>query len=288
MGIFVQLVINSLIAGSFYTLMVLGFNLTLSTARFFNFAHGSAAAVGGYTAFFLIDTAHFPLWGAVPVAILAGGSLAWILEKTIYLPLRRKKASNTILLIASLGAFTAIEALLSIVFKTESHTLSAAMPYNPTFIVLGGAVTLVQVLLGTTALVCSVLLILFLNRTRFGKTVKAVSDDEEVSRIVGINTDRVIGRVFFLSGALAALAGIFQGLDTTIEPTVGMLLLLSGIIACIVGGVGSTLGGVLGAYLLAFVENFGIWKIPGEWKGAIAFGLLIVFLVFRPYGIIKK
>ena len=106
----------------------------------------------------------------------------------------------------------------------------------------------------------------------FGKAVRAVSDDEEVSKIVGINTARVVGVVFFIASVIAGLAGVLVGFDTAIEPTMGMALLLKGIIAAIVGGIGSVYGAVLGAFLLGFAENFGIWKISGEWKDAIAFG----------------
>ena len=94
--------------------------------------------------------------------------------------------------------------------------------------------------------------------------------------------------MFFIGSAIAGLAGILVGFDTGIEPTMGLGLLLKGVIASIVGGIGNIYGGVLGAFLLGFVENFGIWKISGEWKDAIAFGLLIVFLIFRPRGIMNK
>ena len=120
------------------------------------------------------------------------------------------------------------------------------------------------------------------------EVIKAISDDEEVAKIVGINTNKIIGRVFFIGSAIAGLAGILTGFDIGIEPTMGMSLLLKGVIASIIGGVGSVYGGVIGAFLLGFVENFGIWKISGEWKDAIAFSVLILFLLFRPNGILKK
>ena len=123
--------------------------------------------------------------------------------------------------------------------------------------------------------------------TLFGKAIKAVGDDEEVSKIVGINTVKVIGWVFFIGSAIAGLAGILVGFDTGIEPTMGLSLLLKGVIASIIGGIGNVYGGVLGAFLLGFIENFGIWQISGEWKDAIAFGVLILFLLFRPQGILK-
>jgi branched-chain amino acid transport system permease protein len=131
-------------------------------------------------------------------------------------------------------------------------------------------------------------LIGFLHFTLFGKAIRAVSDDEEVAKIVGINTETIIGRVMLVGSAIAGLSGIFIGLDTGLQPTIGLTVLLRGVIASIIGGIGSVYGAVAGALLMGFVENFGIWKISGEWKDAIAFGLLILFLVFRPEGIVKK
>jgi branched-subunit amino acid ABC-type transport system permease component len=132
------------------------------------------------------------------------------------------------------------------------------------------------------------LLALLLKSTLFGKAITAISDDEEVAKIVGINTDRIVGRVFFLSGAIGGLAGILIGFDTGIEPIMGLSWLLAAVVAAIVGGIGNIYGGVAGAFLLAFAENFGIWKIAGEWKAAIAFALLIAFLVFRPRGLFPR
>ena len=139
-----------------------------------------------------------------------------------------------------------------------------------------------------SAVLIFILLSLFLKKTMFGKQVRAVSDDEEVARIAGIHTEKIIGWIFFIGSAIAGLGGILIGFDTGIQPTMGLNLLLKGVIAAIVGGVGSIPGAILGALLLGFAENFGIWKISGEWKDAIAFGLLIIFLVFRPKGIISK
>ena len=155
------------------------------------------------------------------------------------------------------------------------------------FRVAGGFITLTQVVILAAAAIVTVGTILLLNKTTLGKSIKAISDDEEVSKIVGINTRKIIGYVFFIGSAIAGLAGILVGFDTGIEPTMGMALLLKGVIASIIGGLGSIGGVVIGAYLLAFVENIGVWQISGEWKDAIAFGLLIIFLLWRPQGIIK-
>ena len=99
---------------------------------------------------------------------------------------------------------------------------------------------------------------------------------------------KTLGAPIYVAVIVGVLVSGLVGYDTGIEPTMGLSLLLKGVIAAIIGGIGNVYGGVLGAFLLGFIENFGIWKISGEWKDAIAFGVLILFLLFRPQGILRR
>lgn len=288
MDIILQLIFNSIIAGAIYSLIALGFNLIYDTTKFFNLAYGVMAAIGGYSVFYFAKTLGLNLWLAVIIGILLAGLIGWTLDKLVYLPLRKRKASNMILLVASLGAFTALQAVIAILFTSQFQTISQNTGGQKIFKIVGGVITQTQLIILILAIAIMSGLVLLLKYTMFGKVIKAVSDDEEVSKIVGINTNKIIGYVFFIGSAIAGLGGILVGFDAGIEPTMGLSLLLKGVIASIVGGIGNIYGGVLGAFLLGFVENFGIWKISGEWKDAIAFGLLIIFLIFRPRGIMNK
>ena len=288
MDILPQLVLNSIIAGAIYTLVALGFNLIYGATKFFNLAHGVMATVGGYTVFALTKSFGLDIILSVALGIVFAGLIGYGLDKIVYLPLRKKRASNMILLVASLGAFTAIQAIIAILFTSQFQTLSQNIAGQKIYEIFGGVITQIQLIILISGLLIMAGLVLLLNKTMFGKSVKAISDDEEVAKIVGINTNKIIGYVFFIGSAIAGLAGILVGFDTGIEPVMGLPLLLKGVVAVIIGGVGNIYGGVLGAFLLGFVENFGIWKISGEWKDAIAFGLLIIFLIFKPQGIIKK
>ena len=285
-SVIIQLAINSVIVGALYTLIAVGFTLSYGVGKFFNLAHGVMTAIGAYAVFYLTKGLQVNVWLALILALVFVGVVGWLLERFIYAPLRAKKASNLVLLVASLGAFTALQGLLSIIFSSQIQTLSQGRAVQQVFTIFGATITHIQVVTVVVAALVVVSFVVLLRFTLFGKAVRAVSDDEEVSKIVGINTARVIGIVFFIASAVAGLAGILVGFDTAIEPTMGMALLLKGIIAAIVGGIGSVYGAVLGAFLLGFAENFGIWKISGEWKDAIAFGLLIIFLLFRPRGIL--
>lgn len=283
-----QLIVNSIIAGSIYALVALGFNLIYGTTKFFNLTHGVIAAIGGYTVFFLSKKLGLDLYFAITVAIIFSGFVGWLTEVFIYRPIRRKKSSAMVLLVASLGLFTALQAIIAILFTSQFQTLSKNIGTTKVYEIWGGVITEVQLIILVAGVLIMVALGLLIKFSKFGKAVKAVSDDEDVAKIVGINTNKIVDKVFFIGSAIAGVAGIAIGFDTGIEPTMGMGLLMKGVIAAIIGGVGNVYGGVLGAFFLGFVENFGIWKISGEWKDAIAFIVLILFLIFRPGGIIKK
>ncbi|MDB5254303.1 MAG: inner-rane translocator, branched-chain amino acid transport system permease protein [Parcubacteria group bacterium] len=288
MNIVPQLVLNSVIAGAIYMMIALGFNLIYGTVKFFDLGYGVLTAVGGYAVFFFYKKLELGLPVSIVLGILIAGLIGYLVNKFVYTKLRERKASNMVLLVASLGVFTALQALIAMLFSSQFQTLSTNAGSSTTFEIYGAVITLVQLVILISGLVITGLLALTMNKTMFGKAIKAVSDDEEVSKIVGINTQKIISGVFFIGAMIAGLAGILVGFDTGIEPTMGMSLLLKGVIASIIGGIGNVYGGVLGAFLLGFVENFGIWKISGEWKDAIAFTLLILFLLFRPQGILKK
>ncbi|MEI7765316.1 MAG: branched-chain amino acid ABC transporter permease [bacterium] len=283
-----QFIINSIIAGSLYALVALGFNFIYGATKFFNLAHGAIIIIGGYTVYFFSKILGWPAIPSIIIGILFAGLIGYLSERFIYRKLRARKSSHMIMLVSSLGILTALQAILTILFTNRFQTLNKLENVNTTFNFFGGKITEVQIFMFLATIIIMIGIVILLRFTFFGKEVKAIDDDEEVAKTVGINTNYIIGIVFFIGSATAGLAGIFQGYDIGLEPTMGMSLLLKGVIASIIGGVGNVYGGVLGAFLLGFVENFGIWKISGEWKDAIAFGLLIVFLIIRPSGIFKK
>ncbi len=283
-----QLVANSVIAGSIYALVAMSFSLIYGTTKFFNLAHGVIAAIGGYAVYYFGRKLGLDLYVAVAIGVILAALVGWALERFLFLPLRTRKASSMVLLVASLGAFTAIQAVIAILFTSQFQTLSALIP-NAGVVHIGAAVmTHVQIVILALSIITLIGLWLVLSYTTFGRAVRAISDDEEVAKIVGINTNKIVGRVFIIGSAIAGAAGVLVGFDTGLEPTMGLALLLKGVIAAIVGGIGSVQGAFIGAFLLGFAENFGIWHISGEWKDAIAFIILILFLLFRPQGILGR
>ena len=288
MSILPQLIANSLIAAGTYALVAMGFSLIYGATKFFNLAHGAMAAIGGYAAFFLLNQfSGLNVVVAAIISILFTGLCGYILDRVVYLPLRKRKASTMVLLVASLGAFTIIPAVIAMLFTSQYQTLSLSVA-GTVYSIAGASITQTQIIIIASAICVLIFLSLLLKKTMFGKEIRAISDDEEVAKIAGIHTERIIGWTFFIGSAVAGLAGVLIGFDTGLEPTIGLQILLKGVIAAIVGGIGDIYGALLGALLLAFAENFGVWKISSEWKDSIAFVVLIIFLIFRPQGIMKK
>jgi len=288
MSIVPQLIANSLIAAGIYALVALGFSLGYRTTKFFNLTHGTMAVVGGYVVYYFYKLLGWNLYMSVALGVMMAAVLGYLLNKFIFAPLRARRASNLVLLVASLGAFTVIQALIAIIFTSQFQTLSKYAAQSHIYELAGAFVTQTQIIMVASAVIILAALALILKFTLFGKAVKAIGDDEKVAEIIGINTNKIIGRVLLISAGIAGWAGILIGFDTGLEPAMGMRLLLKGVVAVIVGGAGSIYGAVVGALILGFAENFGIWKISGEWKDAIAFVLLIVFLLFRPQGIVGR
>lgn len=284
----VQIALNALIAGSIYALITLGFNLLYSTTRFFDLSYGAIAAAGGYIVYYVYNLLGINLYLAIVLGILGAGLLGFVCEKIIYRPLRARKASSAVLLIASLGVLLVIQSVLAILFTSQFHIITRDLSAERAFNIFGGTITEVQLVILSASIVIMVALGALLRFTRFGKAVQAIADDEEVAQVVGINTERTVGIVYFLGAAMGGVAGIATGFDTGIMPTLGLAILLKGVIASIIGGIGNVFGGVLGAFLLAIIENTGAWYFSAEWRDTIAFLVLIVFLLWRPRGILPK
>lgn len=286
MEVFAQLVLNSIIAGSLYALVALGFNFIYSTTKFFNMAHGSVAIIGGYTALYLSKSFDLHIVFCIIIGVLAAGLFGYLSDRVIFRRLRNKKASGTVLLLASIGLMTLVQAIIAMIFSSQFQVFKGIYPESHE--ILGGVITDIQLYIVLAVIIVSLLLYFIVNYTKFGKMVRVVSDDEEVAKVIGIDTNKVIAGVFFIGSLISGLSGILFGLDTGMDPTLGTTLLFKGVIASIIGGVGSIYGGVLGGLFLGVVENFGVWQISGEWKDTIAFVVLLIFLLFRPSGIIKK
>ena len=205
----------------------------------------------------------------------------------LYVYMRERARSPLIMLVATLGILLAITAATSIVFESNPRPLPQAFGSAP-WTILGGNIKGFNIFAIGVALAGFVFLLFLLKMTSFGKAVRAIGDDEEVSKVVGINTTAIIAIVFFIGAVYAAMAGLLSGHDTAIQPRMGLLLLLKGWIASVVGGIGNLYGAIVGGFALGMIEQFGIWDLAGEWKDVISFVVLILFLSFWPKGLLPR
>lgn len=279
-----QLLFNGIIAGAIYALFAIGFTLIYRTVKFFHFAHGAVYTAGAYFAYtFFISLGLnfvFSFFLSFGLAALLGIAV----DRFVYYPLRKQNATNFIYLIASFGVFIFLQNLLQLIYGAQILTLRTG-PVKEGHHFLGAVITDIQFLIIVTSLILFFLGWLFTQKTKLGKAIRAVSDDPVGTRVVGINSEKIILTAFAIGSALAGAAGILISLETNIEPTMGFNAILKGIIASIVGGIGNIPGALFGGLFLGLAENLGIWKIPAAWKDTIAFTILIIFLLFRPSGI---
>ena len=246
-----------------------------------------AAALGAWCGFLVSGEPGSKLYLSWAVSCLLAGVVGLALYRGLYVYMRERSRSPLIMLVASLGILLAITAATTIVFQSAPRPLPDAFGVS-SWTVSGAYIKGFNVFTIGVALAGFVGLLLLLRMTTFGKAVRAIGDDEEVSKVVGINTTVIIAAVFFIGAMFAALAGLLSGHDTAIQPRMGLLLLLKGWIASVVGGLGNLYGALVGGFALGMIEQFGIWDLAGEWKDVISFILLILFLSFWPRGLIPR
>ncbi len=283
--IFIQLLINGLIAGAIYSLVASGFSLIYSTCKFIHFAHGATVAFSAYILYFLFSGLGLNFWFSVILAIIFASAFGLLVNATVYRELRKRKASSVILLIASFALLIFFESLILMLWGADVKTIGY-IKVAKGLEFLGAIITPLQIVIVITSLVLLVLLFFFMKKAKIGKAMRAVADNKDVAEIVGISSEKIYNRSFIIGSAIAGVAGILISLEQNLEPMMGTHLMIKGFTAAIIGGIGNVPGAILGSFLLGFAENFGIWYLPSGYKDAIAFVILFIFLLFRPQGIL--
>ena len=204
-----------------------------------------------------------------------------------YLPLRRKGASPLVLLLASLGIYVVLQNIISMTFGDDIKSIRSG-PVKEGLNVFGARITPIQVFTIVVSVVLVIAVAVLLKKMKMGKAMRAVASDPKLANVCGLDSDRVILLAFAIGSVLAGVAGILVALDVDMTPTMGMNALMMGIVAVIIGGVDSIIGIILGALLLGLAQNLGVWYISSQWQDAIAFAILLIFLLFRPQGFMGK
>ena len=280
---FSQLIINGLIAGAIYALIASSFSLIFNIIKFMDLSPGAIFVTAAFSAyaFNVLFGLHFLI--ALILAITVAVALALLVNLIVYQPLIKRKSDSFTLLLASFGVFLIITGFILLIFGAEVRTFG--LPITKGYELLGFIITKTQITLIVTSIVVFIGLQLFMKKTKLGKAMRAMADNKQVASGIWINVKKITNITFIISAALAAIAGILVGLEQNIDHNMGFLVILKGLTASVIGGIGNVPAALIGGLIIGLVENIGIWYLPSGYKDAIAFVILIIFLIFRPKGI---
>lgn len=281
---FAQLLVNGLIAGSIYALVASGFSVIYSTNKFVHFAHGSVVAFAAYFLYFFYGQLALNFYFACLLTILCAAFLGFLLNQFVYRALRLKKATPSILLIASVALMILIESIILFWFGAAVKTVDF-ITTTQSIEFFGAIITPLQIIIIIVALILFLALYIFMKKTKLGKAMRAVADNKDAAGIIGISAEKIYASSFIIGSMIAGIAGIMVALEYNLQPMMGANLMIKGFAAAIIGGIGNVSGAVLGAIALGLAENFGIWFLPSGFKDAITFVMLFIFLMIRPQGI---
>ncbi|WP_137286212.1 branched-chain amino acid ABC transporter permease [Halorussus salinisoli] len=276
-----QFVWNGLVVGSIIAVAALGLTLIFGILNFINIAYGDYMAVGAYFTFAANTQYDLPIVAAALVGMVGMAVGALVVDKLVFERFRSRSA--IVLLVVSIGVAFVLRNLIRIVWGTRNRRFSGPIEAAPE--VFGVRVLPDQVAIIVVSFVILGGTYLLLRRTRIGIAMRAASDDTDLARIRGIDTERLVTYVWIVGGAIAGIAGILLGLDAQLRPNMGFTALIPIFAAVILGGIGDPLGAVAGGYAIGLAQELSVVVIPSEYKPAIGLLLLIIGLLSKPEGI---
>uniref|UniRef100_A0A7C5V2Q1 Branched-chain amino acid ABC transporter permease n=1 Tax=Caldicellulosiruptor owensensis TaxID=55205 RepID=A0A7C5V2Q1_9FIRM len=288
MSTLIQQLINGITLGSIYALISLGYTMVYGIIKLINFAHGDIFMVGAYIAFLSVTYLKLGLIPSLLISMIFCSVLGILIEKFAYKPLRN--SPRIAALITAIGVSLLLENLMQIIMGADSRVFPRLVAEKNYHLFQGRiVVNNKQIYL----LVITVLLMIILNfivkKTKIGKAMRAVSQDMDAARLMGINVDTTISYTFAIGSALAAAAGVLVGLYyNTINPLMGVLPGLKAFIAAVFGGIGIIPGAMLGGFSLGIIETLVSGYGSSMYKDAVAFALLILILIIKPSGLLGK
>ncbi len=281
-----QQLLNGIVVGSVYGLFALGFTLLFGVNHIMNMAHGSVFMWGAFAGLYSMLVLDAPVYVALLVGMLAGGVVSVMLDLFAFRPLRRRGGPEFSAIVSSIGADLV---LLSIAQKV-SNTAIMRFPFDAFPIVfftfMGMRVQLLQLVIMGLVVVMVFGLVWYLYRTSFGLRIRSVAYAEQTSRLLGINPGPVNMQVFFISGALAGMAGVLIGLVfNSVHFAMGEPLLLRAFVIIILGGLGSIPGALIAGMAIGIVQTLSVAYISSGVAEAIVFGALFVVIILKPTGL---
>ena len=301
MDILLQQIINGLVQGSVYALVALGYTMVYGILGLINFAHGEVVMVGAMVALMavqaLLVAALSPvlvLLLSILIAMAVCMALGYSIERIAYRPLRH--APRLAPLITAIGVSIVLQTLAMIIWGREYHAFPPLLP-NASHHIGGAIITEVQIAIVIVAILVMSGLMLLVHRTRLGRAMRAVAENQTAASLMGVDINKVISTAFMLGSALAAIAGIMVSANYgVVHYYMGFLLGLKAFTAAVLGGIGNLRGAMLGGILLGLIESLGagyLGALTGgilgsHYQDALAFIVLITVLVFRPSGLLGE
>ncbi len=282
-----QFIVNILISASIIFLISSSFSIIFSAVRFFHFTHAVIITFGAYSFFAFSQVIHLSIYAAFPLALIAGTGLGWLLDWAVYRPMRHRDASSLVLLLSSLGLYTVIQNVISLLFGDDTKIISNAS-ITPALNLFGALITPIQLILIGFAIIILLSKTLFIDKTKIGLIMRAITNNQELAKISGIEIDKVTGICFCLGSFIASTTGILQAYDVGMTPTMGLPMLLLGIVVVVINGNGKTCSIALISFILATLQQIAGWQFGAQWGEVTAFILLLSFLAIRPKGIFRK
>lgn len=281
---FINQIINGLSTGSMYALVAIGYTMVYGIAKMINFAHGDIIMAGAY--FALIAMGFVGPILAILFSIVATAALGVLTEKVAYKPLRGKGSLEV--LITAIGVSYLLENVFLLIFGSAARTFPQIMPKGT--INLGGiSIKYITVITLVVTAVCTAVLLFFINKTKLGKAMRAVSEDQGAAQLMGINVNTTVSLTFAIGSGLGAIAGVIYGCAySLITPYIGLMLGIKAFIAAVLGGIGSVPGAMVGGLMLGVAESLTIAYISSDFSDAVVFGILIIVLLVKPAGLFGK
>lgn len=276
-----QLLVHGVVLGSIITLGAIGVSLLFGILRFAHFAHGDIMTVGAYLALLFVTTLGWPIWLALILAMAGGVVIAVGIDRVLYRPLRR--SAPVILLVASVGVALILRSVVQFIWGPDTQVYAQEIQFPVR--VFDIRIKPDQITIVVSAAVLVTLLHLFLKHTKLGKAMRAMADNRDLARVTGIDTDLVVVWTWVIGGALAVAGGVFLGIDTRLQPTMGWHLLLPVFAATILGGIGRPYGAIVGGMVVGIASELSTMVFLPAYKPAVAFALMVVMLVFKPTGL---
>lgn len=295
---YIQQFINGLSVGSTYALIAIGYTMVYGIIGMINFAHGEVYMIGSYVAF--IALAGLAMMGihSLPILMTAAfiaticvtSAYGYSIERIAYRPLRN--SNRLIPLISAIGMSIFLQNTVLLSQDSKDKAIPNLIPGSLTFGSTESAEILLsymQILVFSVTVVAMTVLTLFISRSKMGRACRACAEDIKMANLLGINTNNIIALTFVIGASLAAVAAVLLSMQYgVINPSAGFLVGLKAFTAAVLGGIGSIPGAMLGGLVLGVAESFGANIFGDQYKDVVAFGLLVMVLLFRPTGILGR